>query len=84
MSVILAVVALLYSTGCVLYEEYGPHGLPDLFQYTLAPGIWVGATVYFKITDNMWLCYAAGIATMTLVGGLLGMTFDWLGERFSN
>jgi len=82
MAMILAGVAFLYSTGCVLYEEYGAHSLPDFCHYPIAPGIWVGTTVYFNVTHIMWVCYAAGIATMTLVGGLLGMTFDWLGDKF--
>lgn len=77
MSIILAAVAFLYSTGCVLYEEYGPHSLPDLCMIPIAPGIWVGMAVHSSITSTMWVCYAAGIGTMTVIGAVLGEVFEY-------
>jgi hypothetical protein len=59
----------------------GAHNLPEALMLPLYPGIWVGAMVHGKIGEQFMLCYAAGIATMTVLGGVLGALFDWLAEK---
>jgi len=78
MTVFLACVAFLYSFGIVCIAEWGYFRLPDEVLYPIYPGIWVGEKIYFKVTNNMWICYAAGIGTMTLVGAVIGTIFDFL------
>lgn len=79
-TLIMGGLALLYSTGCVLWAESG-RSIPDAFLYPIVPGIWVGARVYENVTHMMPVCYAAGIATMMLLGGLFGAVFDLLCGR---
>jgi len=81
MTLILAAVGFLYTASFVANEEWGYFDIPDAALYPIAPGLWVGAAVYFKVTCNIWIGYAAGIGTMTVLGALLGALFDWLADK---
>jgi hypothetical protein len=79
-ALVVGAVMFLFSTGCVLYEEF-VQALPEMLYFPLYPGIWVGVQVHHQITTSMPVCYAAGIATMTIIGTLLGLAFDCLPSR---
>lgn len=78
LTIILAVVACAYSTGCVLYHEYSYSVPPDYLLYPITPGIWVGMQVDQHFDLPMVWSYAAGIGTMTVLGALLGLAFEFL------
>ena len=80
LTIILAVVAFAYSTGCVLYYECTKSPPPDFLLYPIAPGIWVGGQVDRLPNSSMMSDYVAGIGTMTVLGALLGSVFEWLGS----
>jgi hypothetical protein len=78
MMLIMATVACSYSTGIVLYHLQTGNTLPDAWLWPICPGIWVGAEVWGEIGERMYLCYAAGIGTMTVLGAALGWFYDCL------
>lgn len=78
LTIILALVACAYATGCVLYYESTKNPPPEFLLYPIIPGMWVGGQVDRLGSDSMWITYGAGIATMTVLGAVLGSVFEWL------
>lgn len=80
MMLLLATVAFAYSTGIVLYLLLTGDAPPDALLWPIYPGIWVGVQVWNEIGEQMNLCYAAGIGTMTVLGAALGWFCDCLSD----
>jgi hypothetical protein len=49
---------------------------PRWAQIALSPGIYVGVLVAVHLHAPLSACYAAGVATMTLIAGIIGGVLD--------
>ena len=71
---------LLFSGGYVLFGPMDFLGLPEPRWANLffRPGIHVGMWAWNHVAQSEPLCYRAGVATMTLLGGAIGAVMDFL------
>jgi len=73
-----ALVALVISGGYVLFGPKDLFGFPQPRWAAIIfyPGSYVGALAWEAGAHSMAVCYAAGVATMTVVGAMLGLFLD--------
>jgi len=71
---------LLISVGYVLVGPKDSFGFPEplwaaIFFY---PGTYMGFLTWEHVAHSMPVCYAAAVATITLIGAVLGALLDFL------